>query len=147
MRHELDSTGINMSQKRIQSIQFVKPTTLTELYLFLGLVNYFRDHISQHSALAHSLHHMFSGANQQKSKKIVWTQQVYGDFKLKSLVNQYPKLYFINPERPIILNTEASDYGAYLCQVQTQPDGLLIEQPIRFLSGYICRGADPVVYY
>ena len=53
--HELDATGINMSQKRIQStILFEKSTTLTELYSFLGLVNYFRDHIPQHSAVAHS---------------------------------------------------------------------------------------------
>ena len=32
--HELDATGIKMSQKCIQStIQFAKPTTLTELYI------------------------------------------------------------------------------------------------------------------
>ena len=58
-------------------------------------------------------------------------------------VNQCPKLYFINPELSIILYTHASDYayGAYLCQVQTQPDGSLAEQPIRFLSG-IFAGAQ-----
>ena len=47
--HELDSTGINMTQKRIEStIQFAQPNSLTELYSFLGLVNYVRDHIPQH---------------------------------------------------------------------------------------------------
>jgi len=52
-----------MSQKRVQStINFVKPVTLTELYSFLGLVNYFRDHILQHSSVAHSLHNMVSDA-------------------------------------------------------------------------------------
>jgi hypothetical protein len=127
-----------MSQKRIQStIQFEKPTTLTELYSFLGLVNYFRDHIPQHSAVAHSLHNMVSVANQQTSKKIVWTEQANGDFiTLKSLVNQCPKLYFLDLELPIILYTDSSDYahGAYLCQVQIQTDGSITEQPIRFLS-------------
>jgi len=60
---ELDSTDINMSQKRIQStINFAKPVTLTELYSFLGLVNYFRDHIPQHSSVALSLHSMVSEA-------------------------------------------------------------------------------------
>ena len=65
----------------------------------------------------HSFHDMVSAANQQKSKKIVWTQQADSDFvTLKSLVNQCPKLYFINPELLIILYTNASDYahGAYL---------------------------------
>ena len=111
--HELDATGINMTQKRMQStILFEKPTTLTELYFFLGLVNYFRDHIPQHSAVAHSLHNMVSVANQQKSKKIVWTEQANGDFiTLKLLVNQCPKLYFLDPELPIILYTDASDYA------------------------------------
>ena len=88
MGHELDSTGINMSQKRVQStINFAKPVTLTELYSFLGLVNYFRDHIPQHSSVAHSLHNMVSEANKQKSKKVVWTTQADSDFvTLKSLV-------------------------------------------------------------
>ena len=56
---------------------------------------------------------------------------------LKSLVIQCPKLYFLDPALPIILYTDASDYahGAYLCQVQAQPDGSSLEQPIRFLSG------------
>ena len=88
------------------------------------MVNYFRDHIPKHSGVAHSLHNMVSAANQQKSKKIVWTKQAEGDFIiLKSLVDQCPKLYFINPELTIILYTDASDYahGAYLCQVQMAP--------------------------
>ena len=77
---------------------------------------------------------MVSVANQQKSKKI-WTEQANGDFiTLKSLVNQCPKLYFLDPELSIVLYTDASDYahGAYLCQVQIQTDGSLLEQPIRF---------------
>jgi len=68
---------------------------------------------------------MVSEANKQKSKKVVWTTQADSDFiALKSLVNQCPKLYFLDPELPIILYTAASDYvhGAYLCQVQVQPD-------------------------
>ena len=57
---------------------------------------------------------------------MVWTPQANSDFiALKSLVNQCPKLYFINPELPIILYTDASDYAhvAYLSQVPTQPYG------------------------
>jgi hypothetical protein len=59
--HDLDASGISMSQKRVESaINFAKPTTLTELQSFLGLVNYFRDHIHQHSTIAHPLHLMVS---------------------------------------------------------------------------------------
>ena len=88
--HELDSTGINMSQKRVQStINFAKPVTLTELYSFLGLVNYFRDHIPQHSSVAHSLHNMVSEANKQKSKKVVWTTVVTYPFSYDTKYDIY----------------------------------------------------------
>jgi len=68
---ELDSTGINMTQKRIEStIQFSQPNSLTELYSFLGLVNYFRDYIPQHSWVAQPLHSMVSVAAKTKQKQI-----------------------------------------------------------------------------
>jgi hypothetical protein len=44
--HEIDSCGINMSQKRIEgTIAFAEPSMLKELQSFLGLVNYFKDHL------------------------------------------------------------------------------------------------------
>ena len=77
--HELDSTGINMSQKRVQStINFVKSVTPTEFYSFLGLVNYFRDQIPHQSSVAHSLHNMVSDANKQQ--KSCMTPQADSDF-------------------------------------------------------------------
>ena len=78
---------------------------------------------------------MVSEANPQKSKSVLWTPQSDSDFvTLKSLVNQCLKLDSLNPELPIILYTDASDYahGAYLCQIQSQSNGSSIEQPIRF---------------
>ena len=48
----------------------------------------------------------------KKSKKVLWKPQADSDFvTLKSLVNQCPKLYFLNTELPIILYTDASDYA------------------------------------
>ena len=137
--HELDSTGINMTQKRIEStIQFAQPNSLTELYSFLGLVNYFRDHIPQHSLVAQPLHAMVSVSAKAKQKQITWTEEGRRAFStLKSLVNKCPKLYIIDTKLPIILYTDASDYahGAYLCQLQKQEDGTTVEFPLGFLSG------------
>ena len=40
--HEIDSLGINMSQKRVEStIDVILPTNLKERYSFIGLVNCF----------------------------------------------------------------------------------------------------------
>ena len=59
--HEISATGINMSKKRIESaISFRKPTSPKELQSFLGLVNYFKDHLRDHSAIAKPLYDTWS---------------------------------------------------------------------------------------
>ena len=121
-----------MTQIRIEStIQFSQPNSLIKLYSFLGLVNYFRDHIPQHSLVAQPLHAMVSVAEKAKQKQINWTEEGRRAF---STLNS---IYFIDTKSSIILYTDASDYahGAYLCQVQKQEDGTTVELHIRFLSG------------
>jgi len=135
--HEIDSEGINMSQKRVEStIDVIRPTNLKELYSFIGLVNFFHDHIPHHATVAKPLTQMVSVANQSKTKSILWTDAGVHAFQvLKNLVNVCPKLYYIDYQSDIVLCTNASDYaiGAYLYQkAKNKPDA--IEQPIRFLS-------------
>jgi transposase InsO family protein len=137
--HEIDAEGLNMSQKRIEgTIAFIQPRTVKELQSFLGLVNYFRDHLQNHSMIAYPLHQMLTAATKAVTKTITWTEQGTDAFyKLKDLVNKCPKLYFIDYNLKIILYTDASDYahGAYLCQLRPSQDGASVEEPIRFLSG------------
>ena len=137
--HDIDARGINMSQKRIEStIAFCKPTSLTELQSFMGVVDYFKDHLRDHSAVAKPLYEMVALATKQKTKALSWTTEGYVAFeKLKALVNSCPKLIFIDYQLPIILYTDASDYahGAYLCQLRGLTDGTTVEEPIRFLGG------------
>ncbi len=46
-----------MSQKRIDStVDIKKPEDLKELYQFVGVAKYFRDHIQQHSHIAQHLY-------------------------------------------------------------------------------------------
>ena len=96
--HEIDSEGINMSQKRVEStIDVIRPTNLKELYSFIGLVNYFHDHILHHATVAKPLTQMVSVANQSKTKSILWTDAGVHAFQvLKNLVNVCPKLYYID---------------------------------------------------
>jgi len=104
----IDDRGINMSQKRIEStIAFCKPTSLKELQSFMGVVNYFKDHLRDHSAVAKPLYEMVALATKQKTKALSWTTEGYVAFeKLKALVNSCPK----NHQLPIISYTDASDY-------------------------------------
>jgi hypothetical protein len=104
----------------------------------MGVVNYFKDHLRDHSAVAKPLYDMVALTTKQKIKSLAWTQDGHIAFeKLKALVNNCPKLYFIDYSLPVILYTDASDYahGAYLCQIRALPDGTNIEEPIRFLGG------------
>jgi hypothetical protein len=116
--HDIDSDGINMSKKRIESTVDIRaPENLTELYQFLGVVNFFHNHIPMHSDISRPLTQMIVVAN--KSKHIIWTDAAHVAFhKLKDLVNSCPKLYYVDYTLPIYLCTDASDYaiGAYLYQ-------------------------------
>ena len=60
-----------MSQKRVEStIQLSQPNSLAELHLFLESVNYFPDHIIQHSFVAQPLHAMVSASTKAIQKQI-----------------------------------------------------------------------------
>ena len=60
-----------------------------------------------------------------KRKTLSWITEGHVAFeRLKALVNNCPKLYFIDDQLLIILYTDALDYvqSAYLCQIRTLPD-------------------------
>jgi len=135
--HLIDTTGLNMTQQRIENtVNIREHSNLKELQSFLGVANYFRDHIKNHSIIVQPMTAMVTDANRIKTKNIIWTEKAKQSFaKTKEMINACPKLYFINLEAKIILCTDASDYafGAYLFQIV--PEGtILVDQPIRFMS-------------
>jgi len=93
--------------------------------------------LRDHSAVAKPLYDLVTSTTKQKTKSLAWTPDGHAFEKLKALVNNCPKLYFIDYNLPVILYTDASDYahGVYLCQIRSLPDGTSIEEPIRFLEG------------
>ena len=73
--HEISATGINMSKKQIESaISFCKPNSLKELQSFLGLVNYFKDHLRDHSSIAKPLYDIVT-VTRIKIKHLTWTNE------------------------------------------------------------------------
>ena len=111
-----------------------RPHTQKDLKKFLGLVNYFRDHIQNHSMIVQPLHEMVPGGELYKRQAVLkWTPETIEAFNTiqKEVVN-CPKLFFINEALPITLATDASDYGigAYLYQTTHEDE----EQPLAFIS-------------
>jgi hypothetical protein len=131
--HVIDSTGLSMSSDRIHKLlEMKKPATVKQLKQFLGIANYFRDFIPNYSVLTHSLYAFLTNYEETRMRKIDWqddTNQAYQQVLDAIQLNQ--KLYFVDPNASIFLETDASDYGigAFLYQLV---DGQ--KQPIQFIS-------------
>ena len=134
--HTLSANGISMSADKKQSIiNFPKPKTAKELRSFLGLANYFRDHVRNHSIVVYPLQQMIQ--NYDKKRVLIWTTETENAFKaIVKAINECPTLYFMDYKAQIILQTDASDYGigAYLFQII---DGK--ECPVQFLSKTLAK--------
>jgi len=129
--HVINSEGVTFTRDKLDSVvNFPKPVTQKDLKSFLGLANYFRDHIRNHSDVVANL---IDATNPyRKSERLVWTEVMEQEFKtIKEMIDACPQLYFLDPSAPVFLQTDASmrGMGAYLFQLV---DGK--EVPIEFLS-------------
>ena len=91
--------------------------------------------------MIHPLQEMIKAGNKTKVVRqpgrkpiqtIVWTSEADDSFEaIKAMINNCPKLFYIDDKLPIYLNTDASNYaiGAYLYQIKNNK-----EVPIRFMS-------------
>ena len=135
--HVVDRHGIRMSEEKIKKVMtFPLPRIGKDLKRFVGLANYFRTHIRSFADVSKPLHSLLDNYQKIKNKEIKWTPEAIAAFgKLQECINQCPKLYFVDHSLPVILETDASDYGigAYLYQVRTDGDST-IQEPIAFMS-------------
>ncbi len=128
----IDENGLSFSdKKREEVLEFPLPTTHKGMKQFLGLANYFRDHVENHSTLVRPLQDMVSGY--QKNKPLKWNTELIKLFeKVKSMVSNCPTLFFLDDDLPIFLHTDASDYGVGAYAFQQKVGGP--EKPIAFIS-------------
>jgi hypothetical protein len=129
--HTISSEGIKFSRERIDKVLQIQPPKLQKgLKQFLGVVNYFHNHIRNHSIVVHPLHALVTPY--QPQLKIKWTDESQAAFEqIKTLINECPTLSFLDESASVYLQTDASDYGigSYLFQVKDN-----IEYPIAFIS-------------
>ena len=134
--HLIDEHGLSFSQKKREEVfNYPQPMHMQGLKQFLGLANYFRDHIRDHSMIVRPLGNLVK--DYERKKKLQWTDESIEAFnRIKKEINDCPTLYFMDEHAPVYLHTDASDYGigAYLFQVV---DGT--ERPTAFLSKSLSR--------
>jgi len=121
--HVLDRSGLSFSEKKKESVvNFKLLENQKVLRNFLGLANYFRHHIRNHSIIAYPLHDIV------KNYKPKETKEAFND--IKEVINACPKLLNLDDISSAYLQKNAIDFGvgAYLFQVVND-----VEHPIMFL--------------
>jgi len=134
--HHFTQEGVTHCKDRINVVLNVpKPTYAKQLKSFIGVVEYFHEHIKNCANLLRPMRKLIQPYS--KTHTIKWTEEATQAFEqIKIEINKCPTLYFLDNTAPIYLHTDASDYGigAYLFQVV---DGT--ERPVMFMS----KGLSP----
>ena len=109
--HVISEDGLSFTEKKREKVlNFPPPTRQKEMLAFLGLVNYFRDHVPDMTSLLHELRSLV--LDYDKRKPIQWTPALEQTFyKVRDTIGNCPDLYFPDDNYPIIVRTDASDFG------------------------------------
>jgi hypothetical protein len=135
--HMINKDGMTFSEDKLREVlDFPKPITHHGMKSFLGLANYFRDHIRNHSTLVQPLQEMVSDYN--KHRPLKWTADLEARFdEVRETIGKCPTLFFVDEKLPIYLHTDASDYGVGAYLFQKDKEGK--ELPIAFVSQSLSR--------
>jgi hypothetical protein len=125
--HVIDKEGLHMSEAKIRRVlDFPKPSNVRELQSFLGLTNYFRDHIHNHSIVTAPLYRMIPDKASGNTVLTWTTVQEEAYFNLRKLIEECPKLFFPDEgedghrKYDIIVETDACQYGIGACIFQRE---------------------------
>ena len=145
--HAINKHGLHFTRDKIDSVlNFPVPDTKLKVKSFIGLCNYFRDHIPNHSFRIQALQDLVSNYTKAEGrKKVNWTSECQDAFvDIRQAIDDCPLLWFMDDFSPIFLQTDASEYGigAYLYQLVKQEDGTSKEYPIGFISKSLLSGHD-----
>ena len=99
--HLIDREGLHFTRPKLETVaDFPKPETQHALRSFLGLANWFRDHIADHSRLVRPLHKVLEGYD--KRKRLIWTEELLRAYEdTKKAISECPKLYFLDQSTSI----------------------------------------------
>ncbi|KAK3559058.1 hypothetical protein QTP86_001105 [Hemibagrus guttatus] len=134
--YHIDSSGIRMDEGKVSAVRnWPTPTTVKELQHFLGFANFYGCFIRNYSIIANPLTSLLR--NQPKS--LPWSSSAEAFATLKEAFTTAPLLVHPDPDKPFIVEVDASTtgVGAVLSQQQGNPSRL---HPCAFFS----RKLNPV---
>jgi hypothetical protein len=115
----IDKDGIHITETKKDVVQKIaRPVTLHDLRSFLGFTNYFRQMIRRYADIAAPLERLKASAT-GRHQRLEWTDESIAAFNtLKAAVDECPHLSFMAETAPVVLETDASDYGIGACLYQ-----------------------------
>ncbi len=118
--HIISGEGIKVDPKKIAAmVNFPRPTSVTTLRSFLGLVTYYHkfiDHFAERVAILYTL--------TSKKEGWLWTDECEMAFSdIKDAMTCAPVLRMPNLSQPFIIQTDASDIGLGAVLSQRSEDG------------------------
>jgi len=123
--------GIKMSEEKVEAVLGWKtPNSLTEVQSFLGFANFYRRFIKNYSRVAKPLTEL---TKKEKGKGWAWNHEAEAAFKdLKHRFTTAPILAHFDPAKPVIVETDASDFALGAILSQRDKEGRL--HPVAFHS-------------
>ncbi|KAK3517673.1 hypothetical protein QTP70_015559, partial [Hemibagrus guttatus] len=105
--------GVEMDVGKVRAVtEWPAPATVRELQRFLGFANFYQRFTRNYSSVAGPLMSLLRG----KPKKLTWTDQAWAAFQqLKSCFTMAPILWHPDPDRPFIVEVDASSSGLERC--------------------------------
>jgi len=115
--------------KKMEAVQKMpRPTNVTELHAFIGLINYYGRFIQNLSEILYPLNKLL-----KKNVVFKWSRACENAFvKVKKEFCNEKILVPYNPKLPLILATDASPYGVGAILSHMYPDGT--ERVIQYAS-------------
>ncbi|KAI2668804.1 Transposon Tf2-11 polyprotein [Labeo rohita] len=117
----INADGVAMDEKKVNAVlKWPRPNTLRELQRFLGFANFYRRFIRHFSSVAAPLTAMVK----KGSSRLAWSQPALQAFDdLRQRFTTAPILHHPDPEKPFIVEVDASStgVGAVLSQRQGDP--------------------------
>ncbi|KAK3749135.1 hypothetical protein QZH41_001123 [Actinostola sp. cb2023] len=125
----LSAEGISPTQEKIEAITNAPvPLNTTQLRAFLGMVNYHSKFIPNLSTILQPLNQLL-----QKDRPWQWSTSCQNAFQsAKNTLSSSQVLVHFNPKLPVILETDASQYGVGAVISHRFPNG--DERPIAYAS-------------
>jgi hypothetical protein len=123
--------GIRMASGKVDTVLAWKtPTSLTEVQAFLGFANFYRRFIKDYSRIARPLTEL---TKMEAGRKWAWNEHAEDTFReLKKRFTTAPVLAHFDAQRPIVIETDASDFA--IGAILSQRDGENRLHPVAFHS-------------